>query len=88
MNKGIAILVVIMLLILKTGFSLSPVPSFQIALLKYNGGGDWYANPTSLPPTIPFFLSFSFMISWLSSLKYMQCPAFFASLWTCSCFIF
>ncbi len=21
----------------------------QIALLRYNGGGDWYANPTSLP---------------------------------------
>ena len=21
----------------------------KIALLKYNGGGDWYANPTSLP---------------------------------------
>ncbi len=23
-------------------------PSLKIALLKYNGGGDWYANPTSL----------------------------------------
>ena len=23
--------------------------SQEIALLKYNGGGDWYANPTSLP---------------------------------------
>ncbi|MCB0686552.1 MAG: DUF4159 domain-containing protein, partial [Saprospiraceae bacterium] len=21
----------------------------KLALLKYNGGGDWYANPTSLP---------------------------------------
>ncbi|HPE44156.1 MAG TPA: DUF4159 domain-containing protein, partial [Bacteroidales bacterium] len=21
----------------------------QLALLKYRGGGDWYANPTSLP---------------------------------------
>ena len=20
----------------------------QLALMKYNGGGDWYANPTSL----------------------------------------
>ncbi len=28
--------------------------SFQIALLKYNGGGDWYANPTSLPNLIEF----------------------------------
>lgn len=24
-------------------------PSLQFALLKYSGGGDWYANPTSLP---------------------------------------
>ncbi len=23
-------------------------PSLQLALLKYNGGGDWYSNPTSL----------------------------------------
>lgn len=26
----------------------------EIALLKYNGGGDWYANPTSLPNLISF----------------------------------
>jgi hypothetical protein len=26
----------------------------QIALLKYRGGGDWYANPTSLPNLIAF----------------------------------
>ncbi len=24
-------------------------PTLKMALLKYNGGGDWYANPTSLP---------------------------------------
>lgn len=28
--------------------------SFKIALLKYNGGGDWYANPTSLTNLIQF----------------------------------
>lgn len=28
--------------------------SVQIALLKYSGGGDWYANPTSLPNLISF----------------------------------
>lgn len=28
--------------------------SLQVALLKYNGGGDWYANPTSLPNLIEF----------------------------------
>ena len=26
----------------------------EIALLKYNGGGDWYANPTSLPNLVKF----------------------------------
>ncbi len=29
-----------------------PVPKFTIARLKYNGGGDWYANPSSLPNLI------------------------------------
>jgi hypothetical protein len=28
--------------------------SYKIALLKYNGGGDWYANPTSLTNLIDF----------------------------------
>jgi hypothetical protein len=28
--------------------------SNTIALLKYNGGGDWYANPTSLTNLIKF----------------------------------
>jgi hypothetical protein len=31
-----------------------PTGSVQIALLKYSGGGDWYANPTSLPNLITF----------------------------------
>lgn len=26
----------------------TPNPVIKLALLKYNGGGDWYANPTSL----------------------------------------
>ncbi len=35
--------------------SLSPTTSYQIALLQYNGGGDWYANlETSLPNLIEF----------------------------------
>ena len=29
-------------------------PSFQIGLLKYNGGGDWYANPTALTNLVDF----------------------------------
>jgi hypothetical protein len=28
--------------------------TYQIALLKYNGGGDWYANPTSLPNLVAY----------------------------------
>lgn len=37
-------------------FLLFSISSFsqEIALLKYNGGGDWYANPTSLPNLIRF----------------------------------
>ncbi len=31
-----------------------PQHGTQIALLKYGGGGDWYANPTSLPNIIDF----------------------------------
>lgn len=34
--------------------SLQAQSNIQLALLKYNGGGDWYANPTSLPNLISF----------------------------------
>jgi hypothetical protein len=34
--------------------SLKAQYSYKIALLKYSGGGDWYANPTSLPNLIKF----------------------------------
>lgn len=40
-----------------TGFLLLAICSVQaqqIALLKYRGGGDWYANPTALPNLIRF----------------------------------
>jgi hypothetical protein len=47
MNK----LVVIFILLNINLFSQSSV---KIALLKYSGGGDWYANPTSLPNLIKF----------------------------------
>lgn len=46
------------LLILFLAFTLTsantPDGGVQIALLKYHGGGDWYANPTSLPNLIDF----------------------------------
>lgn len=35
-------------------FSMSNLFSQEIALLKYQGGGDWYSNPTSLPNLIAF----------------------------------
>jgi hypothetical protein len=34
--------------------SASGQPSIKIAKLKYNGGGDWYANKTALPNLIDF----------------------------------
>ena len=34
--------------------SYGQTPSFRIAKLKYSGGGDWYANKTSLPNLIKF----------------------------------
>lgn len=39
---------VLFLLLATCGFSQ------EIALLKYNGGGDWYSNPTALPNLIKF----------------------------------
>jgi hypothetical protein len=30
------------------------IPTYKIAKLKYNGGGDWYANRTALPNLIAF----------------------------------
>lgn len=35
-------------------FFLSPISAQEIAVLQYGGGGDWYANPTSLPNLISF----------------------------------
>ena len=40
-------------LILLMFFSL-PIVAQQVAILKYSGGGDWYANPTAIPNLIKF----------------------------------
>lgn len=51
MNK----LIRIILFVFCVGVSFqSNSQSVKIALLKYNGGGDWYANPTSLTNLIAF----------------------------------
>lgn len=45
----------LLLLFLFSFNAFSVEPSFRIALLKYNGGGDWYANlETSLPNLINY----------------------------------
>jgi hypothetical protein len=46
---------IIILTILLISMAFRPAPlATQIALLKYKGGGDWYANPTSLPNLVEF----------------------------------
>src|SRR3954466_15631391 len=40
---------VFLISLLVVAASFAPDKPLKIALLKYNGGGDWYANPTSLP---------------------------------------
>jgi hypothetical protein len=48
---------VVVLAILSVAFTLPIQPeagSLKMGLLKYNGGGDWYANPTALPNLASF----------------------------------
>ncbi len=41
-------------LILATSIAIVAQSSFSLAVLKYRGGGDWYANPTSVPNLTEF----------------------------------
>ena len=50
-NTLLKILAGIVLFFLSASFT---PPSFQVGLLKYSGGGDCYANPTSLPNLVKF----------------------------------
>ncbi len=34
--------------------SFTPAPTYKLGKLKYNGGGDWYANRTALPNLISY----------------------------------
>jgi len=45
---------ILLVLLVLTYFGSTAQSTYQIALLKYNGGGDWYANPTSLTNLIDF----------------------------------
>ncbi|PQB07627.1 hypothetical protein BST83_11015 [Polaribacter filamentus] len=42
------------LLILFTFSTFLSINAQDVAILKYNGGGDWYANPTAIPNLIAF----------------------------------
>ncbi len=44
----------IILFIFSTSSFFGQSHSFKIGILKYNGGGDWYANPTALKNLIQF----------------------------------
>jgi len=49
------ILIVIWALLMHaTGFTQNQAATYQVAVLKYKGGGDWYANPTALPNLVKF----------------------------------
>ncbi|MCT4580492.1 MAG: DUF4159 domain-containing protein [Flavobacteriales bacterium] len=40
--------------ILVSLFSFKPTQGYEFAVLKYNGGGDWYSNPSALPNLVKF----------------------------------
>jgi len=44
----------IFLFLIFTSVTMFSSAQVKIALLKYSGGGDWYANPTSLPNLVKF----------------------------------
>jgi hypothetical protein len=44
-------LIIILLIVLATALQ---AQNYQIATLKYRGGGDWYSNPTALPNLVEF----------------------------------
>lgn len=45
---------VLLCLLAIIAFTSFKVPSYKIGRLKYNGGGDWYANRTALPNLVKF----------------------------------
>jgi hypothetical protein len=47
--RNLKLLLPILLLLATCSLEAQSPPRMKLALLKYGGGGDWYANPTSLP---------------------------------------
>lgn len=54
MSYGKHYILTLITLIITSCFGLSQNGNYQIAVLKYKGGGDWYANPTALPNLVEF----------------------------------
>ncbi len=54
MKKSFYILISLTLIIASYSFRQADDYSYQFAVLKYSGGGDWYANPTSVPNLVKF----------------------------------
>ena len=50
-SKSVFVFCLLSSILYLTSFS---VPTYKIAKLKYNGGGDWYANRTAIPNLIAF----------------------------------
>lgn len=46
--------VILLSLTILLGISASSQGTYQLAVLKYSGGGDWYANPTAVPNLVKF----------------------------------
>lgn len=51
---GYRLLIGIGLLVMLINTASTPPAGLKMALLKYNGGGDWYSNPTALPNLAKF----------------------------------
>lgn len=54
MEHLVKIVLIVALFILIPRWIWGQETKVKIALLKYKGGGDWYANPTALPNLIKF----------------------------------
>ena len=50
--QWLSVLALVLLLFPSTGQAQQS--SYEFAVLRYNGGGDWYANPTAVPNLITF----------------------------------
>jgi hypothetical protein len=53
-KKKMRMKIMLLIMVLLTGNVAGQPAGVKIGLLKYNGGGDWYADPTALPNLIDF----------------------------------